>query len=120
LPLYCQISLTYLHDKATKARRQAAVKYEQETGNRGAVAMIDTDFASDIFSYSEDDLSDDAQKRRTEADVGKSANMIVGHQWRSMNVSFLPVMKSVIDFILQVRGLLTLAHTQKHEGQCDQ
>ncbi|KAG2059488.1 hypothetical protein BDR06DRAFT_967986 [Suillus hirtellus] len=41
--------------------------------------------SEDIFSYSEDDLSDDAWKRRTEADAGKSANMIVGHQWRSMN-----------------------------------
>lgn len=107
--------MAYLHDKATKARRQAAIKYEQETGNRGAVAMIDTDFASDIFSYSENDLSDDARKRRTEAEVGKSANMIVGHQWRSTNVSFLPVMNSVI-----VRGLLTLAHAQKHEGQRNQ
>lgn len=112
--------MAYLHDKATKARRQAAIKYEQETGNRGAVAMIDTDFASDIFSYSENDLSDDARKRRTEAEVGKSANMIVGHQWRSTNVSFLPVMNSVVDFILQVRGLLTLAHAQKHEGQRNQ
>ncbi|KAG1822043.1 uncharacterized protein BJ212DRAFT_1297292 [Suillus subaureus] len=68
------------NEKATKAHCQAAIKYEQETGNCGAVAMIDTNFALDIFSYSEDNLSDDVWKRCTEAEVGKLANMIVGHQ----------------------------------------
>ncbi|KAG1838223.1 hypothetical protein F4604DRAFT_1998031 [Suillus subluteus] len=43
----------------TKSRRATAVIYEKETGREGAVAMIDTDFASDVLSYSEDDLSED-------------------------------------------------------------
>jgi len=35
-----------LYFKATKNRRLAALDWEEETGNVGAVAMIDTDYAS--------------------------------------------------------------------------
>lgn len=72
--------------KVTKSRRATAVIYEKETGREGAVAMIDTDFASDILSYSEDDLSEDELTRRTKSGAGNSANMVVGLEWRSSDV----------------------------------
>ncbi|KAG1752357.1 uncharacterized protein EDB91DRAFT_1243136 [Suillus paluster] len=74
----------------TKSRRAAALIYEKETGKEGAVAMIDTDFASDILSYLEDDLSENTLTRRMKSGAGNSANMVVGLEWRSVDyVSFL-------------------------------
>ncbi|KAG1885198.1 hypothetical protein F4604DRAFT_1918862 [Suillus subluteus] len=69
----------------TKSRRATAVIYEKETGREGAVAMIDTDFASDVLSYSEDNLSEDTLTRRAKSGAGNSANMVVGLEWRSIN-----------------------------------
>ncbi|KAG1722246.1 hypothetical protein EDB19DRAFT_1916792 [Suillus lakei] len=69
----------------TKSRRKAAMQFEEETGNLGAVATIDTDFASDILSCGESDLSDDSKMRQQEAGVGKNANRVVGFQWRSVD-----------------------------------
>ncbi|KAG2076599.1 hypothetical protein BDR04DRAFT_1003400 [Suillus decipiens] len=48
-----------------------------------SVAMIDTDFASDILSYDEGDLSDDKLEWRAKSGAGKGANMTVGLQWQS-------------------------------------
>ncbi|KAG1867649.1 hypothetical protein F4604DRAFT_1927433 [Suillus subluteus] len=65
----------------TKSRRNAAIKFEEETGNHGAVAMIDTDLASDILSCGESDL-------------------VVGFQWRRVDyVAFrrFPTLKSMKD-----------------------
>lgn len=80
--------MTWTHStQVTKSRRKAAIKFEEETGNHGAVATIDTDFASDILSCGESDLSDDSKMRQQEAGVGKTANRVVGFQWRSVDVS---------------------------------
>ncbi|KAG1846973.1 hypothetical protein DFJ58DRAFT_730303 [Suillus subalutaceus] len=75
--------------------QKAAIKFEEETGNHGAVAIIDTDFASDILSCGESDLSDDSKMRRQEAEVGKTANRVVGFQWRSVDDSSSEVAKDV-------------------------
>ncbi|KAG1893908.1 uncharacterized protein F5891DRAFT_1195833 [Suillus fuscotomentosus] len=61
----------------TKSRHATAVIYEKETGREGAVAMIDTDFASDILSYSEDDLSEDTLTRWMKSGAGNLANMVL-------------------------------------------
>ncbi|KIK79757.1 hypothetical protein PAXRUDRAFT_28328, partial [Paxillus rubicundulus Ve08.2h10] len=37
------------------------------------------------LSYESDELSDDVKRRRKQADVGKSANMVVGHEWQSVD-----------------------------------
>jgi len=73
--------------QAAKSRRKAALKYEKQSGNQGAVAMIDTDFGSDIVSCPEANMTDDTKKRQQAAGVGKGANMAVGYQWRNINVS---------------------------------
>ncbi|KAG2066278.1 hypothetical protein BDR04DRAFT_1121307 [Suillus decipiens] len=74
----------------TKLRRQAALKYVNQTGNKEALAMIDTDFASDVLSYSESELSADTIKRRKKVDVGKTANFVRGYQWHSPHfIAFL-------------------------------
>ncbi|KAI6138408.1 hypothetical protein BKA82DRAFT_4366530 [Pisolithus tinctorius] len=53
------------------ARRKAASQYEAETGHQGAEALILTDLGKD-------------------AEVGQSANRVVGHAWRSVDyVAFL-------------------------------
>lgn len=49
--------------------------------------MIDTDFASDILSYDEGDLSEDKLNQRAKSGAGKGANMAVGLEWRSPQVS---------------------------------
>ncbi|KAG1725644.1 hypothetical protein EDB19DRAFT_1914960 [Suillus lakei] len=71
----------------TKSRRKAAMQFEEETGNLGAIATINTDFASDILSCGESDLSDDSKMCQQEAGVGKNANRVVGFQWRSVDES---------------------------------
>ncbi|KAG1886421.1 uncharacterized protein F5891DRAFT_1200778 [Suillus fuscotomentosus] len=75
----------------TKSRCQAALIYETQSGNKGAVAMIDTDFASDILSYdSEGDLSADTLSRWERAKLAKLAFYVEGSKWRSVDyVAFL-------------------------------
>lgn len=73
----------------TKSRRQAALKYESQSGNKGALAIVDTDFASEVLSYSESELSANTIQRRKKADVGKTANLVRGYQWRSVDVSLM-------------------------------
>ncbi|KAG2059486.1 hypothetical protein BDR06DRAFT_967984 [Suillus hirtellus] len=74
----------------TKSHCATAVIYEKETGREGAVVMIDTDFASDILSYSEDNLSEDTLTRQMKSGAGNSANMVVGLEWQSSDyVAFL-------------------------------
>ncbi|KAG1722928.1 uncharacterized protein EDB91DRAFT_1255843 [Suillus paluster] len=63
----------------TKSCRQAASAYETQSGNKGAVAMIDTDFASDILSYdSKEDLSADTLSRWERAKLAKLAFYVEG------------------------------------------
>ncbi|KAG2746872.1 hypothetical protein P692DRAFT_201867427 [Suillus brevipes Sb2] len=67
-----------------------ALKYESQSGNKGALAIVDTDFASEVLLYSESELSADTIQRRKKADVGKTANLVRGYQWRSVDyVAFL-------------------------------
>ncbi|KAG2740144.1 hypothetical protein P692DRAFT_20822782 [Suillus brevipes Sb2] len=65
----------------TRNRHEAAVAFEKETGNLGAVAMIDTDYVSDILTSG--DLSEDSKNRRMMSGAGNAAKMAVGLQWRS-------------------------------------
>jgi hypothetical protein len=51
------------------------------------MGMIDTEFGSELLSYESDDLSEDDKSRRQRAGVGKAANMAVGFEWRSVDVS---------------------------------
>ncbi|KAG1727356.1 uncharacterized protein EDB91DRAFT_1086434 [Suillus paluster] len=75
---------------ATKNCRLAAVDWEKETGNTGAVAMIDTDYASNILLYDEGNLSEDKLSWRVKSGAGKGANMAIGLEWCSFDyVSFL-------------------------------
>jgi hypothetical protein len=78
--------LTYQNHQVTKSCCAAAVTFEKETGNVGAVTMIDTDFASDVLSYSEDDLSEDTLNRRMKSGAGNSANMVMGLEWQSVDL----------------------------------
>lgn len=73
--------------QATKNRRLAAVDWEKETGNIGAVAMIDTDYATDILLYDKGDPSEEKLIWRAKSGAGKGANMAVGLEWRSFDVS---------------------------------
>ncbi|KAG0693067.1 hypothetical protein DFH29DRAFT_1084401 [Suillus ampliporus] len=75
---------------ASKSRRKAALQYEKETGHKDAIAMIDTDFASETLTCDEATLSNDSKMRRQEAGVGKAAKKAVGFQWQSVDyVTFL-------------------------------
>ncbi|KAG2141836.1 hypothetical protein DEU56DRAFT_911188 [Suillus clintonianus] len=85
----------------TRNRREAAVAFEKETGNLGAVAMIDTDYASDILTTR--DLSEDSKVRRTMSGAGNAAKMAVGLQWRSP------------DYVAFLR-FLTLRHMKKYDA----
>ncbi|KAG1854602.1 hypothetical protein F4604DRAFT_1932666 [Suillus subluteus] len=67
----------------TKIRRKAALQYEKETGNKDAIAMIDTDYASETLTCDEATLSDDSKMRRQDAGVGKAAKKVIGFQWRN-------------------------------------
>ncbi|KIJ15290.1 hypothetical protein PAXINDRAFT_11828 [Paxillus involutus ATCC 200175] len=58
---------------------------ELENNKDVIFTMIQTEFGSDILSYESDELSDDTRKRRKDADVGRLANMAVGHEWRSVD-----------------------------------
>ncbi|KAG1721249.1 hypothetical protein EDB19DRAFT_1917412 [Suillus lakei] len=58
----------------TKARRKAAKAFESQA-SQGAMAMIDTDFASDVLSYASDgDLSDNTIQWRKDAGLPELIN----------------------------------------------
>ncbi|KAL4078136.1 hypothetical protein V8B97DRAFT_1914788 [Scleroderma yunnanense] len=68
---------------------KAVIVYKGQ-GHPGASALIDTDWCSEILSYSEEELSDNSKLCRTRAGVGITANMAVGYKWRSLDyVAFL-------------------------------
>ncbi|KAG2075893.1 hypothetical protein BDR04DRAFT_1210613 [Suillus decipiens] len=72
------------HQTVTKICWKAVEAFEKESGYPSVLAMIDTDFASDVLSYGLDtDLSEDMLKRQRDADVGKGTFIIEGAQWRS-------------------------------------
>jgi hypothetical protein len=56
--------------------------------------MIDTDFATDVLSYDEDDLSEDTLSWRAKSGAGKGANMAVGLEWRSVDVSNIDIIEN--------------------------
>ncbi|KAG2052104.1 hypothetical protein BDR06DRAFT_973282 [Suillus hirtellus] len=74
-----------IHKQVTKSRCQATLKYENQSGNKGALTIIDTDFTSDVLSYSESELLADTIQQRKKADIGKTANLVQGHQWHSVD-----------------------------------
>ncbi|KAG2048598.1 hypothetical protein BDR06DRAFT_975896 [Suillus hirtellus] len=78
-----QICQWTCHQTVTKNHQLAALNWEKETGNVGAVGMIDTDFVSNILSYDEGDLSEDKLSQRVKSRAGKGANMAVGLEWCS-------------------------------------
>jgi hypothetical protein len=52
--------------------------------------MLDTDFASEYLTCPEGaDLSDDTRARRQAAETGKNSWRVVGHEWRSVDISNL-------------------------------
>ncbi|KAI6158006.1 hypothetical protein BKA82DRAFT_22008 [Pisolithus tinctorius] len=74
----------------TAVRRKAALQYEQDSGHKGAAALIETDLGSDVLTCNDSDVSEDTLERRKLVEVGKSANKVVGHAWRSIDyVAFL-------------------------------
>ncbi|KAG1723041.1 hypothetical protein EDB19DRAFT_1916288 [Suillus lakei] len=88
----------------TKARRKAAKAFESQA-SQGAMAMIDTDFASDVLSYASDgDLSDNTIQRRKDAGVGDSAFMVEGSEWRS------------VDYVVFLRWLTFKSKNESEEG----
>ncbi|KAG2141057.1 hypothetical protein DEU56DRAFT_755120 [Suillus clintonianus] len=88
----------------TKVRRKAAKAFESQA-SQGAMAMIDTDFASDVLSYASDgDLSDDTIQRRKDAGVGDSAFMVEGSDWRS------------VDYVAFLRWLTFKSKNESEEG----
>ncbi|KAI6142933.1 hypothetical protein BKA82DRAFT_36016 [Pisolithus tinctorius] len=68
-------------------QRKAALQYKQDSGHKGAAALIETDLGSDVLTCNDSDVSEDTLERRKLAEVGKSANKVVGHAWRSIDVS---------------------------------
>jgi hypothetical protein len=51
------------------------------------MAMLDTDFASDVLTCKSGQVSADTINRRKDAEAGKGAWMVEGAQWRSLDVS---------------------------------
>ncbi|KAL4067322.1 hypothetical protein V8B97DRAFT_2025152 [Scleroderma yunnanense] len=55
-----------------------------------AAALILMDFGSDILTCEDNEVSKDTLQQRKDAEVGQSANKVVGHAWRSIDyVAFL-------------------------------
>jgi hypothetical protein len=74
----------------TNTRRQAARKFCEGMSipPKDAMAMLDTDYASEVQTCGSDtDVSDSIAKRRTEAGLGQTAKKVVGLEWRSPDVS---------------------------------
>jgi hypothetical protein len=65
----------------TKIRHKAALQYEKETGNKDAIAMINTDYASETLTCDEATLLDDSKMWWQEAGVGKVAKKVIRFQW---------------------------------------
>ncbi|KIN96501.1 hypothetical protein M404DRAFT_33210 [Pisolithus tinctorius Marx 270] len=71
-------------------QHKAALQYEQDSGHKGAAALIKTDLGSDVLTCNDSNVSEDTLERRKLVEVGKSANKVVGHAWRSINyIAFL-------------------------------
>jgi len=64
---------------------KAASQYQNQTGNKGAEALIKSDLGSEILTCKEE--SDDTCQQRKDAEVGKDAKKVVGHAWQSIDVS---------------------------------
>ncbi|KAL4073656.1 hypothetical protein J3A83DRAFT_4187316 [Scleroderma citrinum] len=68
------------NEKVAVARCKVALQYETESGNQGVAALILMDFGSDILTCEDNE----------DAEVGQSANKVVGHAWRSIDyITFL-------------------------------
>ena len=64
-----------------------ALQYEKESGHKGAAALVDTDFGSDLLTVDENNSADTLQRRK-DVVVGLAAHKAVGHAWRSVDVSY--------------------------------
>jgi hypothetical protein len=74
----------------TNTRRQAAKEFCEDKGIplKDAMAMLDTDYASEAQTCGSDtELSDSTTDRRVKAGLGKTARKAVGFEWRSPDVS---------------------------------
>ena len=68
--------------------RKAAEQFEKESGLKGTLAMIDTDFCSDNVTCDEETLNQDLRDRRNKMGFGRGTRMTLGIRWRSIDVSF--------------------------------
>lgn len=64
-----------------------ANEFERVWKFKGIEGMLDTDYASNVVSLNESDISDDTMRRRRLTEAGKGANMVRGKTWRSKTVS---------------------------------
>ncbi|KAI6146877.1 hypothetical protein BKA82DRAFT_30561 [Pisolithus tinctorius] len=66
-------------------QHKVALQCEQDSSHKGAVALIKTDLRSDVLTCNDSDISEDTLERRKLAEVGKSANKVIGHAWQSID-----------------------------------
>ncbi|KAL4073654.1 hypothetical protein J3A83DRAFT_4370952 [Scleroderma citrinum] len=96
---------------------KAVIVYKGQ-GHPGASALIDTDWCSEILSYSEEELSNNSKLHRTRAGVGITANMAVGYKWRSLDyvafLHFLSLWSKGLDLV----GNPTEEMPQNHQKAC--
>jgi hypothetical protein len=74
----------------TNIRRQAVKEFceDEDIPLKDAMAMLDTDYASEAQTCGSDtDISDSTTDRRAKAGLGQTAKKVVGFEWRSPDVS---------------------------------
>ncbi|KIK79309.1 hypothetical protein PAXRUDRAFT_36472 [Paxillus rubicundulus Ve08.2h10] len=77
-------------------RCEAIGVFEEKYNVEGAVALVDTDFGSDYFSYNEDNLSDDSKARCQKQSISKGSCMTIGLYWHTLDyVVFLHTLDSL-------------------------
>jgi len=73
----------------TNTRRQAAKEFCEDKGIplEDAMAMLDTDYASEARTCGTDTDTDGIADRRLKAGLDQTAKKVVGLEWRSPDVS---------------------------------
>ncbi|KAG2125158.1 hypothetical protein DEU56DRAFT_743985, partial [Suillus clintonianus] len=81
---------------AANHRHEAVPEFERSYEHQGSVALIDTDYGSDILSYDEAKLSTDTKDRRKDQGQGKTSCRVVGLEWQSIDyVAFLRMLDEI-------------------------